>query len=260
MSHWSFAAPSLVLLLGSVIVIAAGWICWTIWQRTGRRKAVGGLEALRLLLITLLGFTLLRPEFVRQLQRTDRPEVLVLCDGSSSMRTRDILSSNGVVSRADWLSQQRAKRFWKPVEQAAKVTIEDFALPPSRTNSKAGKAIEGTDLNQAMEGALQRQRNLKALLLLTDGDWNLGKSPVGTATRYRELGIPIFAVAVGRETPVPDLILESVSPPSFGLFGEQISIPFKVQNNLKREVRTTIALLCQDSREIMSRHLSARET
>src|SRR5205823_3595786 len=48
---------------------------------------------------------------------------------------------------------------------------------------------------------------------------------------------------VGRETPVPDLILESVSPPSFGLFGEQISIPFKIQNNLKREVRTTISLL-----------------
>src|SRR4029077_8943856 len=56
-------------------------------------------------------------------------------------------------------------------------------------------------------------------------------------------GIPIFAVAVGREAPVPDLILESVSPPSFGLFGEQISIPFKIQNNLKREVRTTVELL-----------------
>ncbi|MCI0536899.1 MAG: VWA domain-containing protein, partial [Verrucomicrobiales bacterium] len=243
MSRWSFAASSSVLLLGFAVWIAAGCICWTIWQRSGRRKAVGWLEALRLVLITLLGFTLLRPEFVRQLERSARPEVLVLLDGSSSMKTRDIITSNGVVSRTDWLTEQRAKRFWKSVEPAVKVTTEDFATPPSQTNATTGPAIEGTDLNQALEDALQRQRNLKALLLLTDGDWNQGKSPIGTATRYREQEIPIFAVAVGRETPVPDLILESVSPPSFGLFGEQISIPFKVQNHLTREVRTTVALL-----------------
>src|SRR5262245_48423175 len=129
MNHWSFAASSWVLLLGAIIWIAAGWICWTLWQRSGRRKAVAWLEALRLMLITLLGFTLLRPEFVRQLQRTDRPEVLVLQDASSSMKTRDIISSNAVLSRAEWLKQQRPKRFWKPVEQTAKVTIEDFATP-----------------------------------------------------------------------------------------------------------------------------------
>ena len=33
MSHWSFAVSSLLLLLlGIVIWITAGWICWTIWQ------------------------------------------------------------------------------------------------------------------------------------------------------------------------------------------------------------------------------------
>jgi hypothetical protein len=132
MSRWSFAASPGVLLVGSMILITAGWICWTIWQRSGKRRAVGWLEALRLVLIALLGFTLLRPEFVRQLQRTDQPEVLVLLDGSSSMKTRDILlSSNQVVSRADWLTQQRAKQAWEAVEQAAKVTIEDFASPPN---------------------------------------------------------------------------------------------------------------------------------
>jgi hypothetical protein len=60
--------------------------------------------------------------------------------------------------------------------------------------------------------------------------------------RFREQGVPIFAAAVGRETPVPDLALDSVSPPSYGIFGEQISIPFRIVNHLPREVRTYVTL------------------
>jgi hypothetical protein len=243
MSHWSFAASKTVWLLGGMVWIAAGWICWNIWNRSGRRKAVAWLEVLRFALVTLLGFTLLRPEFVRQLRRTERPEVLVLADMSSSMKTRDILSSNGVVSRAEWIAAQKEQRVWKSAEASARVIVEDFAAPPERARALTNRVVEGTDLNQAMESALQRRPNLKALLLLTDGDWNQGRPPTGAATRYRERDIPVFTVAVGRETPLPDLILENVSAPSFGLLGEQISIPFRVRNNLKREVRTTISLL-----------------
>jgi hypothetical protein len=125
------------------------------------------------------------------------------------MKTRDIVLSTNVTSRSEWLGQRKKAEFWKPLEKTAKVLVEDFAAPPQRTNAGSVKTEEGTDLNHALESVLQRQKNLKAMLLLTDGDWNRGKSPVGTATRFREQGIPIFAVAVGRETPVPDLSLEA---------------------------------------------------
>lgn len=242
MNRWSFAVSVPVLLFGLLVLGAAGWLCFANWRRNGRRKSVAVLEGLRFLLIALLTFTLLRPEFVQQIRRTETPEVLVLWDASGSMKTRDVILSNSVISRAEWLDKQRSAQFWKPLEKTAKVIVENFAAPSTATNTPAAKADEGTDLNRALETVLQRQRNLKALLLLTDGDWNLGKSPVGTATRFREQNIPIFAVALGREAPVPDLALESVSAPAYGLFGEQISIPFKIQNHLPREVKTTVAL------------------
>src|SRR5690606_26494022 len=73
-------------------------------------------------------------------------------------------------------------------------------------------------------------------------DWNEGKSPVSAAMRFREQNLPIFSVTVGRETPLPDLVLESVAAPSYGLFGEQIAIPFHVRSHLPREVKTVVTL------------------
>lgn len=242
MSHWSFAAPIPVVLLGLALWVLAGWFCWTLWNRNGRRRLVGWLEVLRFLLVTLLTFTLLKPEFVQLKQRTEKPEVAILLDRSASMRTRDVSVSNAIVARADWISQQRAREPWKTLAAQARVSVEEFSNPPAPTNSAAVLADAGTDLSRALSSVLDRAHHLKAVVLLTDGDWNQGPPPVGTAARYREEGIPIFAVAVGRETPLPDLALDPVNAPAYGLFGEQIAIPFHVRSHLPHEVKTTIVL------------------
>lgn len=243
MTRWSLAASVPVVLFGLAIIAVAAWLCLANWRRSGRRKPVAFLESLRFILILLLGFTLLRPEFVREVQKTEIPEVLILTDASRSMLTKDIVLSNAVISRADWLERANVSNRWTPLEQGAKLSIEVFAAPPSNTNATAAIPEEGTDLNGALEFVLQRQRNLKAVLVLSDGDWNMGKSPIGTATRFRSDNIPIFTIAVGRESPAPDLALESVSAPAYGLFGEQILIPFRIQNHLPREVKTVVSLL-----------------
>jgi uncharacterized membrane protein len=235
--HLSLAAPLSVIVLALLAWAAAGWLCYANWRRAGNRRVAGRLEALRFVLITLLASTLLRPEYVETLQRTAMPEIAILADASDSMKTRDINLTNGLVSRQDWLARQLARKFWQPLQAQAKVSVEPFAAPSTNQD-----AINGTDLNQALELALHRYKNLKAVLLLTDGDWNQGPSPLGAATQYREQNIPIFAVPVGRETPVPDLILESVSAPSYGLLGEEIAVAFKVVSHLPRDVKTTVTI------------------
>jgi uncharacterized membrane protein len=237
MNHLSLAAPPLVIIAGVLLWLGAGWLCLANWRRSANRRASGRLETLRFLLITLLALTLLRPEFVRKLERSSMPEIAVLADASASMSTRDVDAANGVVSREQWVQGQLARKFWRPLETGAKVSVEPFSAPSTNEN-----AINGTDLNLALEGALQRYKNLKAVLLLSDGDWNLGQSPLGAATQYREQNIPIFTVAAGRETPVPDLVLENVSAPAYGLFGEEISVAFKVSSHLPREVKTAITI------------------
>jgi hypothetical protein len=224
-------APALALWL------FAGWQGFAQWNRAGRAATVARLEALRFLLVTLLGLTLLRPEYVERQERTTQPEIAVLLDASDSMKTRDLLLTNRAASRAQWLDVQRQRQFWLPLAQKAKVVVQDFAAPATNAS-----ALNGTDLDGALSGALQQFKNLKAVLLLTDGDWNTGKTPLGTATRYREEGIPIFTVAVGRETTMPDLILENVSMAAYGLLGEDMAVPFKVTSHLAREVKTTVSL------------------
>jgi uncharacterized membrane protein len=115
--------------------------------------------------------------------------------------------------------------------------VDSFSAPSTNENT-----LYGTDLNSALEGALHRYKNLKAVLLLTDGDWNLGQSPLGVATQYREQNIPVFAVPIGRETPVPDLVLDSVSAPAYGLLGEELAVSFKVTSHLPREVKTAVTI------------------
>jgi uncharacterized membrane protein len=236
-NHLSLAAPVAVVVPALAIWLFAGWLSFANWHRGGRVRAVARLEVLRFLLVTLLVLTLLRPEYVQRMQRDVMPEIAVLMDASDSMKTRDLTVSNKPASRAQWLDYERKREFWQPLQGKAKVVVENFSAPATNAT-----AINGTDLDGALATSLQRFKNLKAVLLLTDGDWNTGKSPLGTATRFREESIPIFTVGVGRETALPDLILDNVSMPAYGLLGEDIAVPFKVTSHLPRAVKTFVTL------------------
>jgi hypothetical protein len=237
MNRLSLAAPVSVLIPTVVLWAVAVWLCWANWRRAANRSVAGRLEGLRLVLVSLLALTLLRPEYVKTLPPAALPEIAILADASDSMNTRDMAATNGVISRRQWLEHQMRRQFWLPLQARAKISLDAFAAPSTNEN-----ALNGTDLDLALEDALRRYKNLKSVLLLSDGDWNLGKSPLGTATRYRELNIPVFAVPVGRETPVPDLILETVSAPAYGLLGEEMAVSFKVSSHLPREVKTAVSI------------------
>src|SRR5690242_18392768 len=100
MSSWSLAASGPVVVVGLALWLGSAWLCYTNWIRSGRRRSAFWLESLRFILITMLAATLLRPEFIKRIERTDPPAVAVLMDMSGSMRTRDVVAADQVVSRA----------------------------------------------------------------------------------------------------------------------------------------------------------------
>ena len=65
MSHWTFSASTPIALLGVAVWLGGAWLCWQNWSRRGATRGVGFLEALRFVIMTLVGFTLLRPEIGR---------------------------------------------------------------------------------------------------------------------------------------------------------------------------------------------------
>ena len=246
MSHWSFADSSIVILAGIGVVALSAWLGWSNWQRNGRRGKGALLEALRFVAVAMLTFTLLRPEFVREIQRTDPPQVAILTDASGSMQTRDVVSTNNIVARGAWIDSQNKRAFWTPLKEAgSEVLVGAFSAPPDlgATNALDQAREIGTDLSGALGSVLEQQRNLKAVLLLSDGDWNLGSSPIGIATRYRDQGIPVYSIVTGQDESIPDLAMEEVAAPAYGLFGEQIAIPYTVQSHLPRDVATEVRLM-----------------
>lgn len=244
---WTLAASAWAVTVGILFLVLLLWLSIRSLRRMDRSASAVALEILRVLVAALLVLTLLKPELVRQSRRTETPTVAILCDASGSMATRDVaVKSASVDSRENWLKRERSARFWAPLEKKYKVALEDFSSPDP-TNA----LDSGTDLNLALDAAASRHQGLRAVFLLSDGDWNLGKSPVTAATRLRLMDVPVYAVGIGSDTYLPDLEIQSVLAPAYGLMDEHISIPFTIQSRLPRDVKTAVTL--QSSRGVLAR-------
>jgi hypothetical protein len=90
--------------------------------------------------------------------------------------------------------------------------------------------------------ALEKSKKLRAVVLISDGSWNEGGNPLDAAIQYRAASVPVFTLASGRDKYLPDLVLEKVDAPTFGLVNEKILIPFTVRNHLDRDVTVNVLL------------------
>ena len=254
-----FFSSGTFLGLSLVVVIAAGVLCWLAWHRSGYSKKVGVLELLRFVLICLVVVTLNQPEWL-QTQLPDRRSTLaVLWDKSNSMKTRDVILTNNSDStfsnaRVDGQAQDLDRRDLKSRAETIQPLMSEEIWKPSDTNdlsvvfepfsSQLDPAEEATDLNAGLSQVLDTHANLRGVVLLSDGDWNIGNSPVEAATRFRMRGIPVFAVGVGSKVPLPDLELVSMDAPTYAVANKQLRIPFVVRSTLgqDRDVSVTLSV------------------
>lgn len=243
----SFFSSAMVLVLGLLAVTVAAALCWLAWHRTGYRRSTGILELLRFVLVCLVVVTLNQPEWLQTRPPAQRPTLAVLWDESNSMQTRDVITATGDAeqtrSRAESIAPLMSAATWKPDAQDLNVVFEPFS-------SQLELPKEATDLNTALSQVLENHANLRGVVLLSDGDWNVGKSPVEAATRFRMKGIPVFAVGVGSQVALPDLELASMSAPTFGVAGKPLRIPFVLRNTLAQDREVTVILDVNDEPDV----------
>ena len=210
-SFWTFSTSWIAVGIAVLFVATASFISIVEIRRSRRRGRMLVLEALRWLVMALLVLTLFRPERVRLTERKSNPLVAVLCDGSGSMATRDVVSTNrALLSRSEWLQSKIDQEFWAPLKDRYQVDVTRFASPveaAEKTTHAPVAAAAGTDLHEALEQALRAHSDMRALVLLSDGDWNEGSPPVSAATKLRVEGVPVFSVTVGSDRFLPDLAL-----------------------------------------------------
>jgi hypothetical protein len=216
-----------------------------------RPARTGLLEILRLLCATAVVFMLWQPEWRRTVEPAKQPEIVILWDSSGSMTTADAQLPVGlsprreVVSREDIVNAILDTEFWKPLEEGGKnrVSVEPFSPAPDSDDPMIN-ALAVTDIYTALSDLVDTRPDLRAVIMIGDGDWNATDkpAPVAAAQKMRLKDIPLFSVVTGSEVRLPDLDLLKVSAPTYGIVGENVQIPFTIESSLDRDVRTIVRI------------------
>lgn len=227
--HWlALAATGLVF----------GAFAWLNTVRAERRLRAFLVELPRLLTALFLAATLTQPEWVRTDPAVRKPEIVFLVDASPSMATKDETGPEGAVSRTALAEQVLASPPAAALGERYEVGVQSFA-------GSLGEA-DGTDIEAALRDVLATRPGVRAVVVLSDGDWNMGQNPAVAALRYQARDVGIFAIGLGRDHEQPDLRFEDVRVPSFCVPNERVVIPFTLRNHLRRQVETTVTLESED--------------
>lgn len=250
MLHLSPTPVTLWIGILALILVAA--LSFLSWKRSAHRGRTAILEGLRFVATLAVVILLWQPEWRTVIHPDSKPEIAILWDDSKSMSTIDaalpasLAPKADIVSRSEWVKRALSSDLWKPLaaDGANEITTTPFATP-----APDNSALSGTDLNQPLSDLLDKQSNLRAVVMLSDGDYNLGEPPVVAAQKLRLRGVPLFPIPVGSQSRLPDLDLRSVSAPAYGIVGENVQIPFTIRSSLDRQVRTLVRLRDEAGRE-----------
>ena len=231
-SQLTFITTPGTIVLGVVIVLVTAALAWLGWRRAVKKRAMGWLELLRVLIALCIAITLNQPEWRETFKPDQRPALAVLYDTSKSMETRDVMNeaepSAPPASRAESIAKFKDPALWQSLQKRMDVVVEPFS-------STLEKPEEGTDINGALMKTLEQHPRLRSVVLISDGDWNTGSAPAQAATQLRMRGAPVFAVPAGAETRLPDVWVASFDAPTYGVAGKPLRIPFAVESSLPRE-------------------------
>ncbi len=241
------------LWIGIIALIVIAGLSLLSWKRSPHPRRTALLEGLRFLAGLSVVILLWQPEWITTIHPDTKPKIAILWDDSKSMTTIDaplppaLSPQAAIVSRAEWVKMALASDLWAPL--AASGDNEVFFIPFATPSEATADTLAGTDLEAPLADLLDKETNLRAVVLLSDGDYNLGQPPVAAAQKMRLRGVPLFAIPVGSNVRLPDLDVLSVSAPTYGIVGENVQIPFTIRSSLDRQVRTIVRLRDESGRE-----------
>lgn len=204
--------------------------------------------------------------------RRERPEDLVRAaiaagslppDGGLQQKPpADAAQALGNISRWELLkklAENKNLNFWPGLNKQADLLFYRFgreavALPtvsPESFGSAEARQIfetirpdqPATGIGDALRQILQedRSRPVGALLLVTDGQSNVGSSPLEVAVIAREQGVPLFIYGVGVTSP-PDIIVEELGTKKLSFVKERVEVRAKIRTQGLKDKSATAVL------------------
>jgi hypothetical protein len=226
---WRPLFPPIFLLL--LFVVALPPLIWQL-ARMGdlyvlKQKIT--LFILRLLPLALIIIFALGPTFKTVATIENKAGLVFLLDASESMNVSDMPDGQ---SRWAAAGLRMRKQWWHPLSHRYDVSAFSFSsftspLEPEDTATQQSVAGKSTDIGGAIEKSLGSLGGTKpaAIVLLSDGNHNVGINPVGVASE----GVPVYAVGMGLLQAYQDIEIVRVSQPPVTMVGEKITLKVDVQ-------------------------------
>lgn len=232
---------SFTVVFGVLLVLITGIFSWLTLQRTNFSKGMVALEVIRMLLVTLVAITINQPEWLQRFLPEQDPVLAVLWDKSESMTTQDVFDDGSIEAqtRASWVELMIEDGIWEEAKQKFEVEIVPFS-------SELRNANKGTDINAALASVNKKHRNLRGVVMFSDGSWNTGSSPTEAAMGLRMRDVPVYAVTVGSENPLPDIEIASLDAPTFGVVRKPTRIPYTINSTIPKDVPIVASLSSSD--------------
>ncbi|MDF1811421.1 MAG: hypothetical protein P1V20_04385 [Verrucomicrobiales bacterium] len=251
-SELTFQPTPLTVVFGIGIVLAALVLGFFTWKRSGYSRNYGILELLRVLIVGLVALAINQPEWREVFEPEEKPVLAILRDQSNSMDTADVLDlqnpSNPPSQRKEIAAAIAKPEGWERLNGKMRLIFEGFT-------SGASPAASATDLDQALDNVLDQNPGLRGVVLLSDGDWNMGEPPARAATRLRMRGTPVFALPIGSDTKLPDIEMTAFDVPTFAIVGKPVRLPFSINSSLPIDY-TAVVEATTDSGEKLSKEVT----
>lgn len=199
-----------VLRMGSLAPAIADEIRRSRWMHRG-------LFTLGILTMVLMAFVIARPSRVVSWTKkfSEGIDIVIVLDVSESMEATDLTPTRFIAAKnviKDFISKRSEDRIGFVIFGGESVTKSPLTRDYDFLNSQVDglelrELKQGTAIGMGLANGIGRLRNseskTKVILLLTDGDSNVGSiNPITASQLARQDGIKIYSVGIGKENRV----------------------------------------------------------
>lgn len=225
-----------IVAMGAVILLSV-----TIWQRSGRRRRVAIVEAARVLIVSVVLFFAWQPESLVPVRQDQLRDLVILVDHTDSMQTSDALGNQqrerlSRLSAANALMESAA---WDDLDSRIRRRVIPFG------DQDGGRS----DLAAAMRQACADHPDSLAMVMVSDGQWNRGRSPIDQvlqdSLQFADAW-QMHTVCVGSEQRLPDIQLMQTQIPAFAVVDRSIGIPISLRNRFSTTQSISVRLVAEN--------------
>ena len=206
------------------------------------------MASLRGLAMTLLAFLLLAPMLKMIRKQTDKPVIIFSIDNSESIKSG---------KDADFYTAEYPKQLQKIIDELAKdydvdaYLVGDENKSADKTNAAPDFSDKSTNLSALFDdiSLLYANRNVGAVVMLTDGIYNSGANPFYAA---QKTNFPVYTVGLGSDEQATDLFIADIVHNKEVLKGNRAPVEVKIQAG-KLAGKTAKLTVSGDKGEVFSK-------